>query len=189
VIDVWDWGWDERLGTIHPREINKAAIIASKLYSQKRFIIHYLQPHDPYLTLTTKGIGPKLKKEEIWQTKRRRSLWDRVRGFIRWRLVDLFGYELGRKLAIKLVGYPKPTKPNRVELVAREIGVEGSRKAYENNLRIVLHYVNELIKNLHGKIVITADHGELLGERGYGHPMRRRFPELIEVPWLEISGD
>lgn len=136
IIDVWDWGWDESLGTVHPKEVNKAAIIASRLYKDKRFIIHYLQPHYPYLTLITKGIGPKLRKEEMWfeKFKERRSLWDRVKGFIRWRLVELLGPELGRKIAVKLVGYPSPPGPSCAELVAKEIGLDELRRAYEENL-------------------------------------------------------
>jgi len=184
VIDVWDWGWSEELGTVHPKEVNKAAIIASKLYPHKRFIIHYIQPHYPYLSLVAKGIGVKLKKGG--KTDLRRPLLPRIKRFIRRRLVELFGDKTGPKLAIKLVG--PPSSP-RIRLVARRIGIEGLKRAYEHNLRVVLSYVSRLVEKLRGgKIVITSDHGELLGERGmYGHPPWMRVPELIEVPWLELE--
>ena len=171
VIDVWNWGWDEELGIVHPREVNKATLIAIRLYPNKRFIIHYLQPHYPYLDLVSKGV-------------RLYTLRDRVEGFIRWRIVDLLGKKWGLKLANKLVGPP----PNEVSLVARRVGVEGLRKAYETNLRVVLEHVVRLLNNLHGRIIITSDHGDLLGEHGmYGHLSGKNFPELIQVPWLEIS--
>ncbi len=49
VIDVWDYGWDEGLGTVHPREVTKAAQDLKEKYSGKRLIVHYMQPHAPYL--------------------------------------------------------------------------------------------------------------------------------------------
>lgn len=188
IIDVWDWGWNDELGTVHPREVNKAAILAVKLYKYKRFIIHYMQPHYPYLSLASKGI----KINEVKMTKKgwviRRSILHRVKGFIRWKIVyPIWGYR-GVEFVNKLIGYP----PDPLEFVARKIGTDGLRRAYEDNLRIVLKYVSKLIKHLrNGKIIITADHGELLGERGaFGHTPGipgERFPELVEVPWLEIE--
>ena len=62
------------------------------------------------------------------------------------------------------------------------------KKAYRDNLQLVLLYIKELINELHGKIVITADHGELLGEDGYyWHPSPdgEWRKELRIVPWLE----
>jgi len=53
-----------------------------------------------------------------------------------------------------------------------------------------LKYVSELIKDLNGTIIITSDHGELLGEGGYychgpGIPSSNSF--LMEIPWLKIK--
>jgi hypothetical protein len=53
-----------------------------------------------------------------------------------------------------------------------------------------------LIERLDGKTVITADHGNLVGERlspvpvkGYGHPGYLRKDELVLVPWMELEYD
>lgn len=66
--------------------------------------------------------------------------------------------------------------------------------AYRENLEIVLKHVETLIEKLEGKTVITADHGNLIGERlypvpvkGYGHPGGIRIEELVRVPWLELN--
>jgi len=60
----------------------------------------------------------------------------------------------------------------------------------EENLEFVLGYVDELLEILPGNFLITADHGELLGEYGkYEHHERYNYKELIEVPWLSIKGD
>jgi hypothetical protein len=37
-------------------------------------------------------------------------------------------------------------------------------------------------------LVVTADHGELLGEQGlYLHRSNLQLPELMTVPWFVIS--
>ena len=67
--------------------------------------------------------------------------------------------------------------------------------AYYENLQIVLPYVEKLHNSIDGKTVVTADHGNLLGDRlwpiptrGFGHPPRLRMKDLVRVPWLEITG-
>jgi hypothetical protein len=65
------------------------------------------------------------------------------------------------------------------------------RKAYYENLLCVMPTVEALLAELRGKTVVTADHGQLIGERGfplpmkdYGHPNGTYPSELVEVPWL-----
>jgi hypothetical protein len=184
IIDVWDWGWSRELGTVHPKEVNKAVLIATRLYRKaSRYVVHYMQPHYPYIGLANlRKIFLKTLAEE---SSRRsiRTLNNRIKGFIRWKLIKMLG-PLGLRLASRLVG-----PPLSIEFaVAKHVGKEGLRKAYEENLRLVLEYVSKLIVKLHGIIVITADHGELLGEYGaYGHFAMLRVPELIEVPWMVIE--
>jgi len=63
------------------------------------------------------------------------------------------------------------------------------KKAYEDNLKLVLKEVAKLVHRLKGRIVITSDHGELLGESGaYFHPSYLNYPSLRIVPWLEVEG-
>ena len=64
-------------------------------------------------------------------------------------------------------------------------------RAYRENLHIVLPSVSDLLAELPGKTVVTADHGQLIGERGfpiplkeYGHPHGIYRDELVKVPWL-----
>ncbi|WP_139835154.1 alkaline phosphatase family protein [Halorubrum ezzemoulense] len=66
-------------------------------------------------------------------------------------------------------------------------------EAYQDNLKIVLDQIGELIDELQGKTVITSDHGNALGERAspfptrvYGHGDRIHIPALLEVPWYEL---
>lgn len=76
------------------------------------------------------------------------------------------------------------------------ISPDSARTAYRQNLRIVLNEVEKLDR-ISGKTVITADHGELLGESPclfrehlWSHGLTRKLPkteELCIVPWLELS--
>ena len=68
------------------------------------------------------------------------------------------------------------------------------REAYVQNLELVLSEVERLLDELRGKTVITADHGELLGERlwpipvrQYQHPPGIYVEELVRVPWHVVE--
>lgn len=71
-------------------------------------------------------------------------------------------------------------------------------KAYRDNLRYVLEEALPLAEQLPGKTVITADHGNAIGEYAfpfpipvYFHPSGIRLPMLNDVPWfvpLILSG-
>ncbi|MFB6177606.1 MAG: hypothetical protein ABEI99_10760 [Halobaculum sp.] len=57
-------------------------------------------------------------------------------------------------------------------------------EGYRENLRYVLDSVATLLRNVDGDVLITADHGNLLGEFGlYGHPDFVPIPTLKRVPW------
>ena len=75
-----------------------------------------------------------------------------------------------------------------MDAVRRKYGIKGLRRAYVSNLELVLEQVVELLKYVSGKIVITSDHGELLGEnRCFTHTPGSMKKCLLEVPWLEID--
>ena len=60
--------------------------------------------------------------------------------------------------------------------------------AYLANLEYVLESVGTLLENVEGRVVITADHGNLFGEWGlYGHPIHTPVPALLSVPWIETT--
>lgn len=60
---------------------------------------------------------------------------------------------------------------------------------YLDNLRYVLDEVAVLLENLDADtVVITADHGEALGEwRAHGHPDGLCLPVIKRVPWVETT--
>ncbi|PTD94216.1 hypothetical protein C9439_03980 [archaeon SCG-AAA382B04] len=177
VIDVWRSGWNEEIGTIPPKELN-LAFLKNK---PEKAIIHYIQPHEPYITLEKDF---KLKLALINEKKDNKSLKKLIgnhilkklsrekQGFIRKNYWGL------RKLSGKA---PK----NAFEFFWRNGNAE---KYYLENLKIVLRSVKNLIDELEGTIIITSDHGELLGEYNiWGHYHGSEKKELIKVPWLKMK--
>lgn len=62
-------------------------------------------------------------------------------------------------------------------------------EAYRGNLRIVLNDIELLLENIDADtVVLTADHGNALGEYGiYGHPPGFPLRVLREVPWVTME--
>jgi hypothetical protein len=195
VIDVWDFGWNEKLGTVLPEKLNECILGASKNFPEKRFIAHYLQPHAPYISpkFRTKGFptqniknkhvltgiqNPRGKKTIERFVKPAASILSKL-GLIEnsWELREILKLE--------------PASP--MDAVRRLYGTEGLREAYKKNLRIVLSSVAELCAKLlqhdpSRNIIITADHGEALGENGiYSHHYRSKNPLLLKVPWFKVT--
>lgn len=74
------------------------------------------------------------------------------------------------------------------EMIWRKYGTDGIRRLYKANLDIVLKFVDRLTEELSGRVVITSDHGELLGERGlWLHPRETDIPMLRNVPWFKVG--
>jgi len=153
VINVWkEDGWDEEYRTVLPKTMTEAAIEAKERYPNKRLLVHYLQPHYPFL-------GP--TGQEHFELER----------------LDFEWYKL-------LNG----------ELNVSDAVVE---RAFKENLDVVLPEVERLFNEFSGKTVVTADHGQVIGERGfpvpireYGHPRGIYSEGLVKVPWLTYeNGD
>jgi len=68
--------------------------------------------------------------------------------------------------------------------------------AYRETLDRALPAVERLLSALAGKTVVTADHGNMIGERArpipvreWGHPQGLYTEELVRVPWLVHDGE
>lgn len=74
------------------------------------------------------------------------------------------------------------------ELLRQGHSSDEIREMYKSNLKRALQSVEDLITDLSGKVVVTADHGEFLGDFGlWGHPHDIYLRPVVEVPWLEID--
>lgn len=184
IVDVWDWKFNLKYMTVLPENMGKATRLARAKYPRKRLISHFMQPHWPYLSkepFREALPGPltrALKKE------RNKNILDRLGEFIEDISKKVLGGLRTRRIKDELdLRYPDPE-----ELFAEKYGKRGLRKAYEENLRLVLEEVVKVVEKLPGEIIVTADHGEFLGERDlYSHLAWSNDPILREVPWLEVE--
>lgn len=46
IVDVWQTGWDDTLGTVPPEAVTEATLERD---SEDRLVAHYFQPHAPYI--------------------------------------------------------------------------------------------------------------------------------------------
>lgn len=146
VFHSYEDKWDHEEATVMPEDILEDFETARKLFPNKKIIIHFMQPHYPFVNseIEAKGINPELdhKKEDM-------SAWDLA---------------------------------EKGEYSRKEIW-----NAYRENLKFVLDEIMEEFRQLENKTVITSDHGNLVGEKGfYGHPYKVHAKPLIKVPWYEI---
>jgi len=69
-------------------------------------------------------------------------------------------------------------------------------RAYRATLERALPAVGELLAEIDGKTIVTADHGNMVDERArplpvreWGHPHGLYTDQLVRVPWLVVDGD
>jgi hypothetical protein len=152
--------WSEQATTVPPERVTAAVKELASQYPNKRLIIHYMQPHHPFLGPTSDDVT-----------------------FNR----GVYGSERDKQFSMDPwdAAY-RSLRPNH-ELL---------RQAYRENLELALDAVQEVVLNLSGKIVISADHANLIGDRGtpiptrgYGHPPGIFSKPLLEVPWHTLPGN
>jgi hypothetical protein len=162
VVSVWESAWDEGLGTVPPGPVTEAAIEAHERYPDKRIVVHYMQPHYPFVGETG--------REAIGEQS---------------------GVELSRRLADGETDADRDHATVWERLQAGDLDRETVWAAYVENLEFVLPHVEELLDAFAGRTVVTSDHGNMAGERVgflpfrlYGHPYGIYTPELVSVPWV-----
>jgi len=67
IIEIWKNGWNEQLGTVHPSMVNKRTLETISKYPDKRYIIHYVQPHHPFIG----NIKITESEEKVWDLLRK----------------------------------------------------------------------------------------------------------------------
>jgi hypothetical protein len=153
---VSDYVWDECLQTIPPRPITDRAIATYMNQSPQRMIVHYMQPHIPFIRIVEGGYE---------------KIFDEVDGSRQNKYeqhsVDIYEFDLLRR---------------------GEIDFDTFWNAYKETLRAVLDDVAKLLQNIDAnKVVISADHGNAVGEFGIYDHERVPIPAIRKVPWCETS--
>lgn len=144
VVDVWEDAIDVGEWGISPERMADAARDAHESYPNKRLVVHFIQPHIPFIgEFGRERFGD--VDGSVWQQKRRGTL---------------------------------------------DVSRDDLWRAYRENVDLVLPEVRGLLEELPGRTVVTADHGQLIGDRlrpipirDYGHPSGIYCDPLVKVPW------
>lgn len=167
--------WDTEHQTVLPGTVVDTVESVSDEYPNKRLIVDFMQPHQPYLGERADIIRARIEEhtDAIGWNNEERTASDQ---------------SVSRPEGIR--HYEAATNP--------EIDVDRDDvwEAYTETLEIALDHVKRMLQSIKGKTVLTADHGELLGERPYicstakyGHFYGEWMEELRIVPWFVVESD
>ena len=172
VVNVLEDDWDEELQMVTPEAVNRAFLRELKEHPGKRFILHYLQPHYPYVKLSMEDSQSRMKKKPIDRPEKGLGEF-------------LNSIGLNVRTIKQLLGRPS----DQMGYIMNKFGVERLREEYEANLVWVLEGIAKIVPSVKGRVVITSDHGEMLGEHGkLGHdPYLPKYKELMDVPYLVVE--
>lgn len=71
--------WDDRIGTVQPKDVVRAAIEAHDEFPNKRLIVHYMQPHRPYLGDTAEMLRERLDLQGYGEHDEGIQIWGAVK--------------------------------------------------------------------------------------------------------------
>lgn len=161
VENLLDTHWDESTQTVLPEDVVEATRRAHERYPDKRLLVHFMQPHFPFLGPTGRA----------------------------------FDHQ-GIDMHVEAGETDAAVNPWNAFVYDDRLDFADVKRAYRENFDLVMPHVAELLAALSGKSVVTADHGNLLGERGwpvplrlYGHPRGSRQDGVRVVPWFTVPGE
>ncbi|WP_251133205.1 hypothetical protein [Halorubrum sp. 2020YC2] len=146
--------WDEKLQTIRPDVVSQAARDAHDKYPNKRLIVHYMQPHAPFIGekgRTMIGGGWTMDDNDTGEP----GIWNQLRD--------------GQNVPLELVW---EAYNENLDLVLSEV---------ESLLDDVNG--KSVITSDHGNLV-GERLGPIPTRRKYGHPYGVHTEELVKVPWF-----
>lgn len=186
IVDLWDEAWDDNLGTVRPEDVNREFRERIDDYADRKTVIHYMQPHAPFLGHGKSRINSHLK-ESFSNLKDQSQDNEGLSGKLDDRLEKFIGHIEDTETVMKLGLYSSLGLKSMFEALrgnTREVFMDYHRE----NMQKVMKHASDLAKDLDGKVVITSDHGEAFGEQGvWEHHAETHIPPLVEVPWLEVE--
>lgn len=73
IVMLYADGWDEQLGTVPPETVTERAIETAQEYPDKRLLIHYVQPHFPFI-----GSDSDIGTDRVGESEHDTGFWKRV---------------------------------------------------------------------------------------------------------------
>lgn len=156
IVNVWEKEFDEESGTVPPQKMREAAQEAADTFPNKRLIVHFMQPHYPFVNapeLSFDGWDPdRMQTREYKDSDGPTNVWQAL--------------ELG--------------------IVDKETVWDAYADNLRLGLSAAHELVDELdgrtvFTSDHGNML--GEWAWPVPIRLYGHPRNLRTPELVEVPW------
>lgn len=159
-IEVWRDGFDENHGTVPPEAVTRAAMEARKKYPHKRLIVHYLQPHYPFIGY------PELRYTTLGGTDE----------------IEIESAKSGASDVWKALGNGLVKREKVWEAYAKnlELVMKSADKLIETEDG------KTIVTSDHGNLL--GEPVSLLRLRLYGHPPYIHHPDLRKVPWAITGG-
>lgn len=179
VHDLWDTHWDDESGTVLPKDV---AQIYMETETRGRTVIHFMQPHKPFLGHGSGGV----LREGFRQLKStgEMSAFQRLTG----RYGPAIADRVFRSSIVTEIGLLSGLD---IRSMAKALGGdtrEVMMRYHRENMERALARVENLVDNMDGSIVVTSDHGEAFGEQGvWGHDTETHIQPLVKVPWLSVT--
>lgn len=77
VEHVWQSEWNNQLNTVMPSSVTEAALKINERFPKKRLIVHYMQPHYPFIGETGRRIE---EQASFHLTPKGTSIWEKLQG-------------------------------------------------------------------------------------------------------------
>lgn len=161
IYSVWRYGWDDNLNTVPPTIIAKESLKAYYANPDKRLIIHFMQPHSPF-------IGTKHFLEFGFRQLREAALSGKANAN------DTGWWQLARRNKLDISQVWQAYKQN-LQFV----------------LPVVKNLINNLggkivVTSDHGNLFGEKPHF-LYPFSEFGHPSGLYVEQLVKVPWLIVN--
>lgn len=158
LVNVWRTHWEPELETVPAEAVTAVAVDKVQENEATRLVAHYMQPHVPYIGEVRLDQATKAAQP---------AEQDLDAGTI---------LEKENRSTYLLLELLEEGKISNAEL----------RSAYRHNLDYVFQSVVQLVRRVDCPVVITADHGEHLGEGGK-HLHEEDSTLIRQVPWFTVS--
>lgn len=159
IYDVWNTeAWDEDLGTVQPNLMTERSIEKIQKHRHKRHILHYLQPHYPFIGSNLESVG-----REMLTSPEQKQGND----------FDIWGMQMRGEINISKEDIKSAYYSNLEQVLAEieKLVDEFDRKT--------------IITSDHGNMLGERSYPIPIQE--WGHPSRTYTQELVKVPWLTIE--
>ncbi|SEH45482.1 hypothetical protein SAMN05192561_10232 [Halopenitus malekzadehii] len=159
VVTLWDSDWDDEEGTVLPDTVVEKSLEIGERYPEKRLVVHFLQPHYPFLGSNIGGSVEELRKDAKGD--------ERHEDVNPWRMVRDGIYD-----------------PDEVW----NAYVENHRKVIPKAYKLGDELPGKsVLTSDHGNamgapLIKSLDLIDI-----YGHPWGVHLDEIVEVPWVEID--